>query len=119
VKKTAPTYKPVVDPTGHIPTFSSYEEEAAWWDAQPDWSKFMDPSKPPIFGRPPKARLTQGLTIRFDVSTLSALQAFAAMRDVPPTALARTWIKEKMAEENRALVDRLKAEKKASKRKAG
>lgn len=76
-----------------IPSFSSREEEAAWWDTH-DVTDYLDELKP-VRVRFAK-NLSQGITIRFDAETLAELRRRAREQGIGPTTLARMWIMERL-----------------------
>jgi hypothetical protein len=82
--------------TRRIPDFASREEMAKWWDTH-DAADYWDELKP-VRVRVAK-NLSEGITIRFDRETLEELRARAHKRGIAPTALARTWIIERLKEE--------------------
>ena len=78
-------------PKEPIPEFSSYEEEAEFWDTH-DLTDYWDDSKPTqihIGGQ-----LSEGILVRLDDDTLVRLQETATAQGVAPTKLVRTWIHE-------------------------
>src|SRR4051794_27323893 len=106
--------KAAAAPVSRIPKFSSYEEEAEFWDTH-SFEEFADELVPVELKLSP-SRLTHGLTVRLDTSTLSLLRASATTKGMAPTTLIRQWIKEKLREDNLALIERLKAEGKVAAR---
>jgi len=94
-----PAYKGPAYPTeahGSIPAFTSYEEEAAFWDSH-DFTDFKDET------RPVKVRATRGLSdpvqVRFDTETNRELEAQARTRGVKKSTLIRMWVLERLQEE--------------------
>ncbi|MHB8576264.1 MAG: CopG family antitoxin [Dehalococcoidia bacterium] len=79
---------------GRIPRFSSYEEEAAFWDTH-DTTEFEGEfqSVEVRFAR----SLSQTLNIRLDATTLNLLREEAHRKGVGPTTLARMWILEHLS----------------------
>ena len=74
-----------------IPTFSSRDEEAMFWETH-SIADFED-ELTPITAHFAK-NLSEGITIRFDKSTLSEIRTIAHKKGVGPTTLARMWILE-------------------------
>jgi len=74
-----------------IPDFKNREEEAAFWETH-SVSEFLDEFKPVKvkFAK----NLSEGITIRFDKSTLNKMREIAQKKGVGPTTLARMWIME-------------------------
>ncbi|MSQ09904.1 MAG: hypothetical protein EXR52_02720 [Dehalococcoidia bacterium] len=81
-----------------IPTFSTPEEEASFWDTH-DVADYWDEFQPA------KVRfaknLSQGITIRLDPETLDLLRKTAHERGIGPTTLVRMWILEHLRVELR------------------
>jgi CopG antitoxin of type II toxin-antitoxin system len=76
-----------------IPKFTSYEEEANFWDTHSmsdDWDDLE--SVKVKFAK----NLSSGVTIRFDVETLKELREYAHRLGTHPTTLARMWILERL-----------------------
>jgi len=78
-----------------IPQFKSREEEAKFWDSH-DLSDYWGDFKPVGVRFAKKLSLSEGITIRLDPGTLSALRSEAEQRGVGPTTLARMWIIERL-----------------------
>lgn len=76
-----------------FPTFSSLEEEAAFWDTH-DTADYEDEFKP-VKVRFAK-NLSEPLTIRLDPKTLAELRAQAHEKGIGPTTLARMWLLERL-----------------------
>jgi predicted DNA binding CopG/RHH family protein len=74
-----------------IPDFSSYEEEARFWDTH-DTTDFEDEFKP-VRVRVAK-NLSEGLTIRLDPDTLEKVRTEAHERGIGATTLIRMWVLE-------------------------
>jgi predicted DNA binding CopG/RHH family protein len=74
-----------------IPDFKSREEEAAFWDTH-DFTDYEDEFKPVKvhFAQ----NLSEGITIRFDHQTLTALRNRANEKGIGPTTLIRMWVLE-------------------------
>jgi hypothetical protein len=86
-----------------IPEFSSYEEEAEFWDTH-SFADFWDEFKPiEVKGSP---NLTSIFNIRVDELTSQKLRTFAEKKGIGPTTLGRMLIIEGL--------DRLEQEKKNS-----
>ena len=82
--------------TNKIPTFTNREEEARFWETH-SISDFQDELKP-VKARFAK-NLSEGITIRFDHSTLNELREVAHDKGVGPTTLARMWILEQLKQQ--------------------
>ena len=81
-----------------VPDFKSREEEAEFWDTHDladYWSEFG-----PAKVRSAK-KLTAGLHIRLDPTTLAKLRAVAQQKGVGPTTLACMWILEHLQPERK------------------
>ena len=81
----------MIEKKSRIPTFTTHEEEAAFWDTH-EITEFLD-ELTPVKVRFAK-NLSEGITIRFDPGTLEKLRVEAHKRGVGPTTLARMWIME-------------------------
>lgn len=77
-----------------IPEFKNREEEATFWETH-SFSEFSDELKP-VEARFAK-NLSEGITIRFDKSTLNQIRTIAHKKGLGPTTLARMWILENLA----------------------
>jgi predicted DNA binding CopG/RHH family protein len=96
-RKKAPKMKtPEADARSQIPSFSSREEEAEFWDTH-DFTDFQDELKPVkvTFTK----NLSEPLTIRLDRETLTKLREQAHEKGIGPTTLARMWILERLRAE--------------------
>ncbi len=76
-----------------IPYFTNKEEEAKFWETH-TIAKFEDELKP-VAARFSK-NLSEGITVRFEQSTLRKLREVAHEKGVGPTTLARMWIMEQL-----------------------
>ena len=78
-----------------IPEFTSVQAEAEWWDTH-SLARFQDQFKVVTarFGK----RLSKGITVRLDVTTLARLRSIAQAKGIGPTTLARMWIMEHIQE---------------------
>jgi predicted DNA binding CopG/RHH family protein len=76
-----------------IPTFSSRDAEAAFWDTH-DTADYEHAFKP-VKVRFAK-NLSQPLTIRLDPETLAELRERAHEKGIGPTTLARMWLLERL-----------------------
>jgi predicted DNA binding CopG/RHH family protein len=76
-----------------IPTFSSRDEEAAFWDTHDtaDYEHVFKPVKVRF-----AKNLSQPLTIRLDPETLAELREQAHEKGIGPTTLARMWLLERL-----------------------
>jgi predicted DNA binding CopG/RHH family protein len=72
-----------------IPNFTDKEEEAKFWETH-SVSDFLDEFKL-VKARFAK-NLSEGITIRFDESTLNKIREIAHEKGIGPTTLARMWI---------------------------
>lgn len=80
-------------PRSKIPTFTSVQEEADFWDTH-DITDFADELKP-VYVHFFK-NLSEGITVRFDTKTLQILRAVASEKGIDATTLVRTWVMEKL-----------------------
>lgn len=78
-----------------VPTFKSYDEEAAFWDTH-SVTDFLDELKP-VEVRVEK-NLSHIVPVRFDANTVGRLRSLAASRGIGPTTLVRMWVMERLAE---------------------
>lgn len=91
--------KPSVDlgyPTearGRIPSFSSIEEEAAFWDTH-DFTEFAAESSPVEISV--GQELAERLTLRLDQDDRQELLRRAKAKGIGPSTLARMWLKERL-----------------------
>lgn len=78
-----------------IPKFSSYQEEAEWWDSH-DVTQIegLEVVEEEIFIRPKK----QVVSIRLERGVVEALKRIAKEKGVGHTTLVRMWILEKLKE---------------------
>jgi predicted DNA binding CopG/RHH family protein len=74
-----------------IPDFKNHEEEAKFWETH-SVADYLDEFKP-VKAKFAK-NLSEGITIRFDQSTLTKLRKLAHNKGLGPTTLARMWILE-------------------------
>lgn len=86
----------MTEKAARIPTFSSREEEAAFWDTH-DTTDYEDEFTP-VKARFAK-NLSQPLTIRLDPETLAELREQAHEKGIGPTTLARMWLLERLRSE--------------------
>jgi predicted DNA binding CopG/RHH family protein len=72
-----------------IPDFTSKDDEAKFWETH-HISDFLDEFEPikAVFDK----NLSEGITIRFDKSTLHRIREMAREKGIGPTTLARMWI---------------------------
>lgn len=77
--------------TGKIPTFANREEEAKFWETHSiaDFTNELT-----LVNARFTKNLSEGITIRFDKSTLNELREIAHKKGLGPTTLARMWILE-------------------------
>ncbi|MBI3976903.1 MAG: hypothetical protein HY331_01840 [Chloroflexi bacterium] len=74
-----------------IPHFKSDQEEAEFWDSH-DPAEYWDEFNPVRVRFAPN--LSEGITVRFDPTTLAKLRQKAHEQGVGPTTLVRMWILE-------------------------
>ena len=80
-----------------IPEFKTVEEEAEFWDTH-DFTDYWDETKP---ARVLVAKnLSEGVTVRFDPNTLTAIRSQAQTKGIGPTTLIRMWVKERLTQDN-------------------
>ncbi len=84
-----------------IPTFSSYEEEAAWWDTHAITDHLGEFEPPQLVKAqkkvasvvvPDATKLGNALAIRFDEHTSQKLRKIAQRKGIGPTTLGRMLI---------------------------
>lgn len=80
-----------------IPTFTSVQEEAAFWDTH-DFTDFTDELKP-IKVHFSKS-LSEGITVRFDTKTLQVLRSIASEKGIGATTLVRMWVMERINDQH-------------------
>ena len=80
-----------------IPTFNSYEEEAAFWGTH-DFTDFKQETTPVA------VHSTRGLSanvqVRFDPETDHELEALARERGMKKATLIRTWVLERLRQDH-------------------
>ncbi|MBI4493178.1 MAG: hypothetical protein HY690_10350 [Chloroflexi bacterium] len=83
-----------------IPGFTTYEEEAAFWDnhSLAEFADELKVAKDVKVARP----LVHHLSVRLDAKTLVELAALATRLGVGPSTLARMWIMQRLAQEREA-----------------
>lgn len=81
-----------------IPNFKSRAEEAEFWDTH-SIADYWDELRPVkvTFAK----NLSEGITIRLDRPTLTAVRAQAREKGIGPTTLIRMWVMERMARESK------------------
>ena len=89
-------------PKEAVPEFASREEEATFWDTH-DLADYWDELKP-VKVRFAK-NLSEGLHIRLDPETMTALRSEAQQVGIGPTTLARMWIRERLRQERAQSTD--------------
>lgn len=83
-----------------IPTFTTIEEEAAFWDTH-DTTQFEEEFEEVRDVKFVKAQPKQAITVRMERDTLIALKNQARGKGIGPSTLVRMWILERLrAEEN-------------------
>ena len=80
-----------------IAKFKTREEEAKFWQSH-DLADYWDEFRPVRVRFAKKLSLSEGITIRLDHKTLSALRSRAEKNGIGPTTLARMWIMERLRE---------------------
>jgi hypothetical protein len=80
-----------------IPTFSSVDEEAAFWDTH-DSTEFEAEFEPVTDTRFEPARPRTALTVQLDADTLARLTEQARRQGVSRSALVRAWIIDRLNE---------------------
>jgi hypothetical protein len=84
--------KPVARP--ELPKGLSPQEEAAWWDAHPEyWDAVGTPDE---VVEPAPVRRTRPITIRLPIVMIDALKREASSRAIPYQTLIRMWLKERL-----------------------
>ena len=78
-----------------IPEFSSYEDEAKWWETH-NIADYQDEFKT-IKARFAK-NLSEGLNIRLDPATLMKVREKAKQKGIGPTTLVRMWVMEQVGQ---------------------
>ncbi len=78
-----------------IPEFSSYEDEAKWWETH-NIADYQDEFKT-IKARFAK-NLSEGLNIRLDAATLMKVREKAKQKGIGPTTLVRMWVMEQVGQ---------------------
>ena len=76
-----------------IPEFSSYEEEAKWWDTH-NLADYQGEFKT-VKARFAK-NLSEGIHVRLDSDTLKKLRQEASGKGIGPTTLVRMWVMEQL-----------------------
>jgi len=76
-----------------IPEFSSYEEEARWWETH-NLADYQDEFKT-VRARFAK-NLSEGIHVRLDPETLKRLRREANQKGIGPTTLVRMWVMEQL-----------------------
>lgn len=76
-----------------IPDFKNHEEAAAWFDNH-DMADYQDEFQ--TVKAQFSKNLSEGITIRFDESTLNKIRGIAKDKGIGPTTLARMWILEQL-----------------------
>ena len=93
-KRTTNTVK------SRIPKFSSYEEEAGWWETH-NLADYQDELKT-VKVRFAK-NLSEGLHVRLDTATLKRLRQEANEKGIGPTTLVRIWIMDQLRSSQQSL----------------
>jgi predicted DNA binding CopG/RHH family protein len=81
-----------------IPEFANRQEEAEFWDTH-SIADYWDELRPVkvTFAK----NLSEGITIRLDRPTLTAVRAEARAKGIGPTTLIRMWVLERIASEQK------------------
>lgn len=88
--------KPTPPEKGRIPQFTSYEEEAKWWDTH-DITDYLDEFK--FVEVQVSKNLGHILQIPFDSKDMRALSTCAETRSIDVITLAKQWILERLEAE--------------------
>src|SRR5947209_17166552 len=86
---------------GHIPTFKTIEEEAAFWDSH-SIEEFADELTPVENVKFVKAQSKKVLTVRFDEEAFEELTREAREKGIGPSTLARMVILEHLRARGKA-----------------
>ena len=81
---------------GKVPSFSSREEEAEFWDTHDLVELFGESGWVPLNASP---ELAERVTVRLDQTDRLALERYARKIGVGPSTLARMWLKERLNQE--------------------
>lgn len=100
-----PTKRVSNSTTSRIPQFKNRQEEADFWDTH-SFTDFLDELKP-VKVRFAK-NLSEGITIRLDPPTLTAIRTEARAKGIGPTTLIRMWLIERVASEQKRATARRK-----------
>ena len=83
---------------GAIPAFSSYEEEADWWDRTDTGADEIEAEMTPVAVRSTRS-YTRQMMLRLDEEMDTALEMEARSRGMKKSTLARQWLKERLQHE--------------------
>jgi predicted DNA binding CopG/RHH family protein len=87
---------------GEIPSFTSEEEEAAFWETHALSEELLNEMKPHSDPRLPSPRArTKPIAIRFDESTLRRVKALASRRGKGYQTLLKEFVSERLYEEEK------------------
>jgi hypothetical protein len=102
-----------------IPEFASEEEEREFWDTHDSsfyWDQMedvtdspppqlvmRDPSEPSTARRRPDAVPMELISLRFPIEMIESIRAIAKRRHLPYQTMVRSWVAERMEEEQRLL----------------
>ena len=81
---------------GKVPSFSSREEEAEFWDTHDLIELFGESGWVPLNSG---SDLGERMTVRLDRADRTALARHARKKGVGPSTLARMWLKERLNQE--------------------
>ena len=82
-------------PLKAIPTFTSEEEERAYWESH-DSADHLDWSKAKKATLPKLKPTTKTISLRLPQHLLDSLKVAANARDVPYQSLIKVWLQEKL-----------------------
>ncbi len=83
---------------GPIPAFSSYEEEADWWDKVDTGAAEFEEAFTPASVRSTRG-FTRKMMLRLDEETDNELERYAQEQGLKKSTLARFWLKERLRQE--------------------
>lgn len=88
--------KATADVSG-VPTFASYEEEAAFWDTH-DLSDYWDEATPVVLHV--RRKLIEAVTVQMSPDTVQDLRERAEAQGITVGALIHIWILQRLAAES-------------------
>ncbi|MDP9316548.1 MAG: BrnA antitoxin family protein [Chloroflexota bacterium] len=78
-----------------LPTFTNYEEEAAFWDTHSVTDFLVEAAPVEVKVAKP---LEHVVPVRFDARTVEQLRSIATARGIGPTTLIRMWVMERLGQ---------------------